>query len=130
MHPNLTRYEIELDMLDRNRALSDGQAVELLHREFQLALNASHFSAVCAGDIAVAVDSRTLPQEGVARYAVSLELAERTPDLDDEQAAALLLREFRRAINASYFWRMTSDDFSVKVVSRAPVAKSLTLRAT
>jgi hypothetical protein len=121
MHPTLTRYEIELDMLERDRTLSNQQAVELLRSEFQLALNASHFSAVCAADIAVAVAARTVPQEGVARYAVSLEFAERTPELDDEQAAALLLGEFQRALNASYFWRMSSDDFRVTVVSRVPV---------
>jgi hypothetical protein len=121
MHPTLTRYEIELDMLERDRTLSNEQAVALLRSEFALALNASHFSAVCVADIAVAVASRTVPQEGVARYAVSLEFAERTPDLDDEQAAALLLGEFQRALNASYFWRMCSDDFRVTVVSRVPV---------
>jgi hypothetical protein len=121
MHPTLTRYEIELDMLERDRTLSNAQAVALLRSEFALALNASHFSAVCGADIAVAVASRTVPQEGVARYAVSLEFAERTPDLDDEQAAALLLGEFQRALNASYFWRMCSDDFRVTVVSRVPV---------
>jgi hypothetical protein len=121
MHPTLTRYEIELDMLERDRTLSNAQAVALLRSEFALALNASHFSVVCGADIAVAVASRTVPQEGVARYAVSLEFAERTPDLDDEQAAALLLGEFQRALNASYFWRMCSDDFRVTVVSRVPV---------
>jgi len=121
MHPTLTRYEIELDMLERDRTLSNEQAVALLRSEFALALNASHFSAVCGADIAVAVAPRTVPQEGVARYAVSLEFAERTPDLDDEQAAALLLGEFQRALNASYFWRMCSDDFRVTVVSRVPV---------
>jgi hypothetical protein len=121
MHPTLTRYELELDMLERDRTLSNEQAVGLLRSEFQLALNASHFSAVCAHDIAVQVASRPVPQEGVARYAVSMEFAERTPELDDEQSAALLLREFQRALNASYFWRMSSDDFRVNVVSRAPV---------
>jgi hypothetical protein len=118
MHPILTRYEIELDMLERDRALSDRQAVELLRSEFQLALNASQFSAVCAGDIGFAVASRIVPQEGVARYAVVLEFEERTPGLDDEQASALLRREFQRALNASYFWRVASEDFRVEVVSR------------
>jgi len=129
MQPTLTRYELELDMLERDRALSYGQRVKLLRSEFQLALNASHFSALCAEDIAVAVAARTVPQEGVARYSVSLEFAERTPELDDEQAVALLLREFQRALNSSYFWRMSSDDFRVKVVSRAPVATRPRLRA-
>jgi EAL domain-containing protein (putative c-di-GMP-specific phosphodiesterase class I) len=129
MQPTLMRYEIELDMLERDRALREAQAVELLHSEFQLALNASHFSAVCADDIAVTVASRAVPQEGVARFAVSLELAERTPELDDEQAAALLLAEFQRALNASYFWRMSSEDFRVKVISRVAVEKRRTLRA-
>lgn len=129
MQPTLMRYEIELDMLERDRALSEAQAVELLRSEFQLALNASHFSAVCADDIAVAVASRAVPQEGVARFAVALELAERTPELDDEQAAALLLAEFQRALNASYFWRMSSEDFRVRVISRVAVEKRRTLRA-
>ena len=129
MHPALTRYEIELDMLERNRALSNVQAVGLLRGEFQLALNASHFSVVCAGDIKVSVASRIVPQEGVARYAVSLEFAERAPDVNDEQAIALLLREFQRAFNASHFWRMSSEDFRVRVVSRAPVEMRRTLRA-
>lgn len=129
MQPTLMRYEIELDMLERDRALSEAQAVELLRSEFQLALNASHFSAVCADDIAVMVASRAVPQEGVARFAVALELAERTPELDDEQAAALLLAEFQRALNASYFWRMSSEDFRVKVISRVAVEKRRTLRA-
>jgi hypothetical protein len=123
------RYELELDMLERDRALSDCQGATLLHSEFQLALNASHFSAVSADDIAVAVASRVVPQEGVARYRVALEFSERTPDLDDEQAGALLSREFQRALNASYFWRMSSDDFRVRVISRAPVATRPTLHA-
>ena len=129
MLPTLTRYEIELDMLERNRGLSDRRAVELLRREFQLALNASHFSALSAEDVAVRVTSRTIPQEGVARYAVTLEFAERTPGLDDERAAALLRREFQRALNASYFWRMSDEDFPVTVVSRAALAPYAPLRA-
>lgn len=129
MHPTITRYEIELDMLERNRALSDDEAAKLLRSEFQLALNASHFSALSADDIALRVTSRRVPQEGVARYAVTLEFAERNPRLDDEQAAALLRREFQRALNASYFWRMSDEDFPVAVVSRAPVRTHVTLRA-
>jgi hypothetical protein len=129
MHPTVMRYEIELDMLERDPALSEAQAVELLRSEFQLALNASHFSAVCAEEIAVTVASRAVPQEGVARYAVSLQFAERTAGLDDEQAAGLLVAEFQRALNASYFWRMSSEDFRVTVVSRVAVDKRRTLRA-
>jgi hypothetical protein len=130
MTPTPTRYEIELDMIERNPALDDAQAIALLGSEFALALNASHFMAVCAHEIAVSVRSRSVPQEGVARYAVSLEFAERTPELEDEQAAALLCREFQRAMNASYFWRMSTDDFSVRVTSRAPAVDTrLTLRA-
>jgi aspartokinase-like uncharacterized kinase len=128
MHPTLTRYEIELDMLERNRALSNAQAVQLLRSEFQLALNASHFSAVSAEDIAVYVASRIVPQEGVARYTVELEFAERTAGLDDEQATSLLQREFQRALNASHFWRVSSEDFRVSVISRAAV-ETLRLRA-
>jgi hypothetical protein len=129
MHPTLTRYALVLDMLERDRALSDRQGIKLLGSEFQLALNASHFSAACAEDIAVAVISRTVAPEGSARYSVSLEFAERTPQLDDEQAGALLLREFQRALNASYFWRMSRDDVRVTVVARAPIATRPTLRA-
>lgn len=131
MYPILMRYEIELDMLECDRARPQRQAIELLCSEFQLALNASQFSAVCGGDIAFAVASRSVPQQGVARYAVTLEFEERTPDLDDEQAAALLRREFQRALNASYFRRAASEDFRVRVVSRAAVRtrQSLNLRA-
>lgn len=129
MHPTLTRYALVLDMLERDRALSDRQGIKLLSSEFQLALNASHFSAVCAEDIAVAVTSRSVAPEGPTRYSLSLEFAERTPQLDDEQAGALLVREFQRALNASYFWRMSRDDFRVTVVSRASIATRPTLRA-
>jgi hypothetical protein len=57
MHPTVTRYEIELDVLERRPGLGDREAIALLRSEFALALNASHFSALSAEDPVVAVRS-------------------------------------------------------------------------
>jgi EAL domain-containing protein (putative c-di-GMP-specific phosphodiesterase class I) len=115
-NPSLTRYVLQLDVLERNSTLSDSAAVALLRSEFALALNASYFSML--GDhIAVDVLSREIPQDGVARYTVVLELDERTP-MTDEQAAELVCRECHRAQNASHFMRISSEDFCAKLLAR------------
>ena len=127
-HDHTTRYRIELDILERDSAAGDRRALALLRSEFALALNASYFRRLSAHEIAVDVRSRETPQEGVARYAVELELFERTPDMTDEQAAELLRREFQHAVNASHFWRTCRDDFSVGLVGRERVETRHTLR--
>lgn len=129
MERDLMRYALQLEMLERNGVLSDEQAIDLLHAEFALALNASRFVAVSADDIEVHAISRGTPQEGVTRYGVELYLQERTSGLDDEQAMALLRRAFQDAINASYFWRVCVDDLTIELVSRAAVAAPVALRA-
>ena len=118
-----TRYELQLDLLERNSALSDSAAVALLRSEFALALNASYFGRLGDG-IVVDVLSREIPQDGVARYNVVLELNERTPTMTDEQAAELVCREFRSALNASHFMRISGADFCAKLVVRELVAAS------
>lgn len=124
-HPP-TRYELQLDVLERNGDLSDAAATALLRSEFALAINASYFNRLSDGGLAVDVLSRETPQDGVARYSVVLELDERTPNMTDEQAAELVCREFRRAQNASHFARISREDFCAKLIARevagAPVA--------
>jgi hypothetical protein len=127
MDPNATRYALELDVLERHPGLSDREAIALLRSEFQLALNASHFSALSAGDPALVVLSRTVPQEGVARYSLTLEFVERR-SMREHQAVALVHSEFQRAINASHFWRVCVDDPTVRVFSRETVADPVELR--
>lgn len=127
MDPNATRYEIELDMLERRPELSDRDAVALLRREFQMAVNASHFSALSADDPRIVDVARTVPQEGVARYAMTLEFAERR-SLGAEQATALIHSEFVRAFNASYFLRISLDDLPTVAVARERVADEASLR--
>ena len=127
MDPNATRYEIELDMLERRPELSDRDAIALLRSEFQFAVNASHFIALSQDDPRLLDVSRTVPQEGVARYALTLEFAERRP-MRAEQATALLHSEFVRAFNASYFLRICLDDQPVIVATREHVAEEAPLR--
>ncbi len=117
-HDDTIRYRLELDMLERDGVLGDRRARELLRSEFALALNASHFMALSAGDIEIGAIWRSVPQEGVARYAVELLLEERSPSMSDEQVAELLQREFARAQNASHFIRIASEDFRVTLVAR------------
>jgi hypothetical protein len=128
MHPTVTRYEIELDVLERRPGLGDREAMALLRSEFALALNASHFIALSAEDPVVAVRSRVVPQEGVARYALTLDVVERDARASEEQAIALLRSEFQRALNASYFWRVSVDDPTVTIVSRAATGSVSALR--
>lgn len=121
-NPSLTRYVLQLDLLERDRALSDAAAIDLLRSEFVLALNASYFSLLGVEDIAVDVRSRECPQDGVARYGVVLELEERTPDMTDEQAAELVSREFQRALNGGHFIRVSAEDFPARLVAREVAA--------
>lgn len=123
------RYTLELDLLERDATLGDSRATALLRSEFARAVNASYLAGLSAGDIEVGAIGRSIPQEGVARYAVELVLRERTPSLTDEQAAELLAREFARAQNASHFIRIASDDFGVRLAAREPVVTHAALRA-
>jgi hypothetical protein len=120
---NAMRYEIELDVLERRPDLSDPDAIALLRSEFQLAVNASYFIALSEDDPIVTVVSRTVPQEGVARYALTLEFTERR-ELSEGDAIALVHSEFVRALNASHFWRICVDDPTVTVVSRTEATPS------
>jgi len=122
------RYALKLEMLEREPALSDRRAIRLLRSEFQLAINASHFMALCAEELTVHVISRSLPQEGVAAYDVVMEFEERTPELSHGQAVELLRSEFRRAVNASYFWRVSLEDIEIEVHSRRPVRRPVPMR--
>lgn len=126
---SLMRYALQLDVLERDSQLGDAAALALLRREFALALNAAHFSRLSAGDIAVEVLSRAIPQDGVARYTVALELEERTPQMTHEQAAELVSRELQHALNGSHFMRISGEDFPATLVSRAPVATPVKLPA-
>jgi hypothetical protein len=58
MDSTVTRYEIELDLLERRPDLDDREAIALLRSEFALALNASHFWRVCLDDPTVTIVSR------------------------------------------------------------------------
>jgi hypothetical protein len=124
------RYTLQLEMLERNGALDDEQAIDLLHSEFVLALNASRFIALSADDIEVDVISRGTPQEGVTRYGVELYLEERASGLDDEQAMALLRRALQDALNASHFWRVCVDDLTVELIAREAIGAPAPLRAS
>lgn len=128
MHPTVTRYEIDLDVVERRPDLGDREAIALLRSEFALALNASHFIALSADDPAIAVESRTLLGSGVARYALTLDAVERRPNLGDREAIALVHSEFQRAVNASHLWRVCLDDPTVTIVSRGLVGDRSTLR--
>jgi EAL domain-containing protein (putative c-di-GMP-specific phosphodiesterase class I) len=128
-HDDTTRYRLELDVLERDAALSNRRAIDLLRSEFALALNASYLMGLSAGDIEVGFVSRSIPQEGVARYAVVLELVERTPAMTDEQAGELLRREFQHAQNAAHFWRVCCDDLRVTLVARERAGAQAALRA-
>ncbi len=119
---SLTRYVLQLDVLERNGALSDAAAAALLRREFVLAFNASYFALLGRGDIAVDVRSRETPQDGVARYTVVLELEERRPRMTDEQAAELVSREFQRALNGGHFLRISGEDFAAQLTARKAAA--------
>jgi len=128
-HDDITRCTLELDVCERDGTLGNRRAVDLLRREFALALNASYFMALSGDDIDVGAISRSSQQEGIARYVVVLELVERVPAMTDAQAGALLQREFQRAQNASYFRRVCREDFGVRLVARERVSTRAELRA-
>lgn len=128
-HDHTTRYRLELDMLEREAALANPRAIELLRREFALALNASYFMQLSGGDIEVGSIWRTVRQEGAARYSVELLLEERTPQLSDDEIARLVQREFRHAQNASCFLRIAREDVAVRLMARERVTSRETLRA-
>lgn len=128
-HDDITRYRLELDITERDGVLSNRRAIELLRSEFALALNASYFVALSVGDIEIGAIWRSVPREGVARYAVEMWLHERDPAIADAQSAALLAREFARAQNASYFTRLAGQDFAVRLVGRERVSTHTALRA-
>ena len=117
-NPSLTRYVLQLDVLERDSALSDPAAAALLRSEFALAVNASYFGLLSDDDFAVDVMAREVPQDGVARYTLVVELEERFPNMTDEQAAELVTREFQRAQNASHFMRISGTDFRAELVAR------------
>jgi hypothetical protein len=119
-----TRYEIELDVIERRPELSDHEALEQLRAEFRLALNASHFIALSANDPEIAVLSRSRPQEGIARYEVTMEFVPRRP-LTDDEAIALVRSEFQRALNASYFLRACVEDPAIAIRTRELVSDEL-----
>lgn len=128
-HDDITRYRLELDVLERDGALSNRRAIDLLRSEFALALNASYLMGLSAGDIEVGFISRCTPQAGVASYAVVLELVERAPAMTDDEVGELLHREFQRAQNAGHFWRVCRDDFHVTLVTRERAGTHAELRA-
>jgi hypothetical protein len=128
-HDDITRYQLELEVLERDGALSNRSAIDLLRSEFALALNASYLMGLSASDIEVGYISRSIPHAGVARYAVVLDLIERTPAMTDEQAGELLRREFQHAQNAAHFWRVCRDDFRVTLVARERTGANAELRA-
>ena len=123
-HETATRYEIELDVIERTPGLGDRDAIELLRREFRLALNASHFIALSAEDPDVAVLSRTAPQEGIARYVLTMQFVPRRA-LSADDAIALVRSEFQRALNASYFLRAFVEDPTIAIRARELVADEL-----
>ena len=125
MHPTVTRYEIELDIVERRPDLADPEAIALLRSEFALALNASHFIALSADDPTIVVQSRTVLGDGVARYALTLDAVERAGIDGEEQAIALVRSEFQRAVNASHLWRVCLDDPAITILSRELVDDAL-----
>lgn len=123
MERDLIRYVLQLEMLERDGAVADPEAIDLLRSEFALALNAGRFDGFATDEIDFEVLSRSAPQEGVTRYEVQLRLEEREPACDDEQALARLRRAFTAALNAAYFLRVcTDDDIRLELVSRAAAA--------
>ena len=120
-------YEMELDAIEREPQLGDRAAIELLRAEFRRAINASHFIALSADDIDVDVVSRTVPQEGIARYTVTLEYVPRRA-LAEERAVALVRSEFQRALNAGYFLHAFVEDPSMQIRTRELVEDELPVR--
>jgi hypothetical protein len=128
-HDDTMLYSLVLDIPERDGTLGDGPAIELLRSEFALALNASYFTALSAGDIQISAIWRSVGRQGITSYDVELQLDERSPELTDEQVAALLQHEFARAQNALHFNRIAAHDFSVALVGRERSGSHGALRA-
>lgn len=120
-HRHITRYRLELDIVERDVTLDDRRAIALLKSEFMLAINASYFLGLSGADLDVEVCRRSALSGGIGRYELIVDLVERTPAMTDQEARELLRREFREALNASYFWRICADDLGVVLVARWPV---------
>jgi len=119
-----TRYDIELDAIERHPELGEHDALELLRSEFRLAFNASHFIALSVDDPQVTVVSRTIPQEGIGRYELTLEFVPRR-ELAEDDAIALVHSEFQRALNASYFLHAFVEDPAIAIRQSEFVADEL-----
>jgi len=120
MQRDLMRYALELALIERDSAIGETRAIDLLRRELARAQNAGRFDALSAGEIAVEVVSRGRSTTGVTSYVVELELQERAAQLDDDAAQALVRRAFTSACNASYFLRAcVDDDIVVTLLRRA-----------
>jgi hypothetical protein len=64
----IARYELTLEFVAR-RELEQVDAIALVRREFQRALNASYFSRVCVEDLAVTVRAGELVDDESLRWA-------------------------------------------------------------
>ena len=113
------KIDIELEFAERRPDLGDDEAIALLRSEFQFALNDLHFIALSAEDPEIAVDARTVCEHGVTRYVLALGFVPRDASATDDELAALVRSELRRAVNASHFLRVTGDDPAVTVISPA-----------
>lgn len=129
LHDDITRYRLELEMLERQPGLDELDARALLQRELALAVNAAYFRGLSRDEIALRVLARWIPQEGVGRYAVELDVVERVPSMSDAQAGQLLQRTFRHAQNAAHFVRVAVDDY-VRVTLVERVRPRTVLRVT
>ncbi|HWI07895.1 MAG TPA: hypothetical protein VNT54_10305 [Solirubrobacteraceae bacterium] len=129
MDHDTTRYRIELEMLERETALANPRAIELLRSELALALNASYLMALSGGDIQVGAIWRTVPRDGVGRYAVELLLEERRPQMSDDEVSRLVQRELQHAQNASHFLRIAREDFTARLIVRERIVTHEALRA-
>jgi hypothetical protein len=123
-HETATRYDIELDVIERDPGLSDREAIELLRGEFRLAINASHFIALSVEDPEVDVRSRTVSQDGVASYTLTMDFVARRA-LPAADAIALVRGEFQRALNASYFLHAFVEDPAIEIRTRELAADEL-----
>lgn len=119
---HITRYRLELDIVERDATLDDRRAIALLQSEFMLAINASYFMRLSGADMDVEVCGRSALPGGVGRYELIADLEERTPAMTDQAARELLRRAFGEALNASYFRRICVDDLRVVLIARERVA--------
>lgn len=123
-----TTFEIEIDILERRPELGDREAIALLRSEFRFAVNASHFIALSADDPVIAGIARSASRDATVRYVLALEFVPRHAIATEEAVIALIHSEFRRAFNASHFWRLTAEDPTVTVVSPVPAVARPQLR--